>query len=42
MDEWNIGDSEWWGDGFTMPENNGRHEVGGKRNLPTYCLGFAG
>lgn len=25
MEEWNIGDPVWWGDGITMPENNGGH-----------------
>ena len=26
MDEWNIGDPDWWGDGFTRAENYGRND----------------
>lgn len=37
MDEWNIGDPDWWGDGFTQAENYGRNDIEDEdEDLPDY------
>ncbi len=34
MDEWNIGDPDWWGDGFTRAENYGSNRNENENETP--------